>query len=107
MTGYNRPILTREPSEHVGVLVTPEMAIAWLRDNPQRAPQPEKILRYAEQMREGTFPTARSRYPDGTVRPKPIRFSRFGRLQDGQHRLFAIALFNLPYVLDILTGQEG
>jgi hypothetical protein len=87
-----------QPRGYPRFLVTPETATAWLEDNFQTPPKPGKILQYARQIREGTFPETDI---------QPIRFNRNGLLHDGQHRLFAVALFGVPYRFDVHTGQEG
>lgn len=67
---------------HSVVVVTPEMARRWLAVNDNnRGRRPARILKYREDMETGRW----------TFAGDPVRFGVDGQLQDGQHRLLALA----------------
>lgn len=70
-------------------LVTPEAAQAYLLKNSLNRPLSDKLVeRYARDMREGKWKGSTS---------ETIKFSKFGELLDGQHRLMAIIRSGLSF----------
>ena len=71
--------------------VTPEMAAAWLSDNPHNRPLDEaRVAEYAERMRSGGWV---ERVKGGS---RPIEVLDTGRLLNGQHRLTAVIRAGIP-----------
>jgi len=78
------------------VLVTPEMAEAWLQSNNSNRHMRHRVVeRYARQMREGRW----------RFTHQGIAFSA-KRLIDGQHRLAAIVASGSPQWLSVFVGQD-
>ena len=70
------------------ILVTPEMAEEWLKDNPaNRRLAKTTVSAYMRDMLAGKW----------KLSGDPIRFSPDGRLIDGQHRLKACVLGKVPF----------
>ena len=77
------------------VKVTPEIAASWLKLNSgNRNPSKSKIRRFADSIRAGRW----------TLTGETIKFGASGRLLDGQSRLMAIQLAQVPAVLEIRAG---
>ena len=77
--------------------VTPQIAREWLKNNTANRPISQTTIdKYVREMRTGHW------HNDGS----PIRFSKTGRLLDGQHRLHAvtISLTNIEAV--VMRGLE-
>ena len=78
--------------------VTPQMAAAWLSDNPQNRPLDEKrVAEYAERMRSGGW----VEHVKGGSRP--IEVLDTGRLLNGQHRLSAIVRSGVTLKLRVVV----
>lgn len=76
-------------------LVTPEMAMRWLQNNPRnRHCRPDKVRRLVRSMREGTFRTTH----------QGIAMLADGTIADGQHRLSAIVQSGVSVTLLVTSG---
>ena len=79
---------------HAITVVTPEMAARWLDTNgSNRKVRESRVLKYREDMETGRW----------TFAGDPIRFGIDGRLQDGQHRLLALAEANVSGVAFLIV----
>ncbi len=77
------------------VRVTPELANAWLVFNlGNRKPSRAKLRRFSAAMIAGKW----------ALNGETVKFSKTGRLLDGQSRLLAIAAANVPVVLEVRAG---
>lgn len=77
--------------------VTPEMATQWLKKNVNnRNMNQYRVARYARDMRNG----------DWEVTGDGIRFSKTGKLLDGQHRLWACLQAESKFQTLVVTGLE-
>lgn len=77
------------------VEVTPALALAWMKFNTRnRVPSKAKIRRFATAMRAGKW----------HLNGESIKFGASGRLLDGQSRLQAVILANVPVTLEIRGG---
>ena len=82
---------------HYQMLVTPEIAAAWLATQKRNRPlHPRVVNRYASEMASGQW----RRTGD------PIKFDKDGNLIDGQHRLNAVIRAGTSVLMDIVTGIE-
>ncbi len=80
------------------VRVTPKIAAEWLNKNTSnRRLDMHRARALAEHMRQGRF------YLNGDT----IRFAKDGSLIDGQHRLQAVILANLPVELEVRRGLDA
>lgn len=79
------------------VLVTPELAKRWLRDNAenQRNTKPTKIAGYARDMLNGNW---------NSDSGETIKFNVLGKLIDGQNRLFAVVKASVAVEFDVAYG---
>lgn len=76
-------------------LITPEMASIWLKKNKRnRAINYGRVKMYANEMRQGRW----------LEHHQGIAFYDDGTLADGQHRLAAIELANIPVVMSVSWG---
>lgn len=79
------------------VEVTPEMARQWLYRNLGNRPLTNAVVnRYARDMADGRWKMAGD----------PIRFSKTGKLIDGQHRLSAILKTGLTILCVVVTDLD-
>lgn len=79
------------------VLVTPEMAAAWLQENTQNRPvSPRHVNAYARDMAAGNW----------ELNGESIKFSKTGRLLDGQHRLLAIIKAGVSVRIAVTRGVD-
>lgn len=79
--GYNKPL------NATIMTVTPVMAADWLtHNNNNRKIDPHTVTKYANDMRNGNF----------TLNPDAIAFDTGGNLVNGQHRLRAIIVSDVP-----------
>jgi hypothetical protein len=86
----------KEFSMHV-IGVTPSIAAAWLqRNSGNRSFTAKKSKQYEEDMVRGTWKFAGD----------PIRFSKTGRLLDGQHTLTAIVNSGIKVKCAVMTGLD-
>jgi len=77
------------------VEVTPAIAASWLLFNQSnRNPSKAKIRRFAASIVAGKW----------IINGESIKFSSSGRLLDGQSRLMAIVLANVPAILEVRSG---
>jgi hypothetical protein len=77
--------------------ITPEIAAEWLTRNTLNRPQkPRKIAEYARDMAAGNW----------KMTGESIKFSRDGRLLDGQNRLLAIIAAQVSVRIMVITGLE-
>lgn len=77
------------------ITVTPEMATDWLeRNENNRILSQHRVRRYAEDMKSGNW----------EVTGDAIRFSKSGKLLDGQHRLWACVEANTAFPTVVYTG---
>lgn len=77
------------------VTITPEMAAKWLKRNSgNRALRQSHVARLAKALEAGEW----------KLTGDPIRFSDTGKLIDGQHRLHAIVLANMPLRSMVIQG---
>lgn len=77
------------------VSVTPQVAYEWMKKNARNRPVSDATVeRYAESMKGGDWP----------LTGDPIRFSKEGKLIDGQHRLLACILANKPFTTLVVRG---
>lgn len=77
------------------ITVTPEMATDWLeRNENNRILNHHRVRRYAEDMASGNW----------EVTGDAIRFSKSGKLLDGQHRLWACVEANTAFQTVVYTG---
>jgi hypothetical protein len=77
--------------------VTPELAEKWLQSNTHnRHARPEKVYGYARDMESGKW----------RENGEAIKFAEDGTLLDGQHRLMAITLAQVPLRMLVVTGLE-
>ncbi len=75
--------------------VTPELATAWLNFNmANRKPSQTKIRRFVQAIKTQRW----------TINGESIKFSRTGRLIDGQSRLMAVVEAGLPAILEVRAG---
>jgi hypothetical protein len=77
--------------------ITPNLALAYLEEAAvnRNVSQPA-VKRYASAMKRGQWTLA-----------QPIIFDPFGRLIDGQHRLFAVVAAGIPVDFNVLRGVES
>lgn len=79
------------------VEISPEMAVRWLTLNKgNRVPSRSKIRRFAAQIKEGSW----------KINGESVKFSKTGRLIDGQSRLRAIVEAAAPAVLEVRAGLD-
>lgn len=79
------------------VFVTPEMAAAWLALNiGNRKPSRAKVARFAALIRDGKW----------LVNGESVKFSKSGRLIDGQSRLAAIFEAGIGAILEVRAGID-
>ena len=77
------------------IWVTPEMAQHWLSENKNnRNLNPHRVARYAEDMKSDSW----------QVTGDALRFSKSGRLLDGQHRLLACIKAQTAFQSVVFTG---
>ncbi len=75
--------------------VTPELAAAWLNFNmANRKPSKAKIRRFAQAMKTHRW----------TINGESLKFSKTGRLIDGQSRLMAVLEAGVPAQLEVRAG---
>ena len=75
--------------------ITPRVATEWLQYNASNRPLSKSVVdRYVREMRNGAWDN------DGS----PIRFSKTGRLLDGQHRLNAVAISRVSIEAVVMRG---
>ncbi|UZW61824.1 hypothetical protein [Lysobacter enzymogenes] len=80
------------------VVVTPELATAWLRRNEaNRKLRHRAVAEYAQAMQRGLWKTT----------GESIKFSKTGRLLDGQHRLAAIVDSGIALSMVVVTGLDN
>ena len=76
-------------------VIQPDMAAAWLEQNTNnRSINTTRVKRYAADMAEGNW----------AVTGDSIRFSKSGKLLDGQHRLWACVESAAPFTAYVLKG---
>ena len=76
-------------------VIQPDMAAAWLEQNTNnRSINNTRVKRYAADMAEGNW----------AVTGDSIRFSKSGKLLDGQHRLWACVESAAPFTAYVLKG---
>lgn len=81
----------------VSMTVTPEIALQWLEANDKNRPvRKSRVAVYAREMREGRW----------KLNGEAIKWSRDGRLLDGQHRLFACIEAGVPFETDVRFGLD-
>lgn len=69
------------------VTITPEMAKAFLSNNPRnRTIKNKRLQKYCNDIKKGSW----------GISPQPICIGKDGRLLDGQHRLTAVVITNIP-----------
>lgn len=77
--------------------ITPEIAIEWLNANTKNRPVREsRVLDYARQMQEGRW----------KVNGESIKWSKEGRLLDGQHRLYACIEAGVSFRSAVVFGLD-
>ena len=75
--------------------ITPELATQWLNQNPNNRPlRPIRVRQYAEDIKAGMW----------KLTHQGIAFYEDGTLADGQHRLKAVEMANLPIAMYVTTG---
>lgn len=79
-------------------LISPEDAENYLKRNNQqnRTPSSSAIHKYAEAMKNGTFP----------IMPQPLVFNRNGVLDDGQQRLNAVIAAGVPVAFEVRLNAD-
>lgn len=78
------------------IMITPALAEAWLaRNGRNRVPSKHSVAAYAAQMRSG----------DWTLNSTAITFSSEGRLLNGQNRLRACVLAEVPFPSIVIVGM--
>lgn len=81
----------------VSMTVTPELAQQWLGANDKNRPvRKTRVAVYAREMREGRW----------KLNGEAIKWSKDGRLLDGQHRLFACIEAGVPFETDVRFGLD-
>jgi hypothetical protein len=79
------------------MIVTPDLAKAWLSKNSHNRPiRPARVKQYAQDIQNGQW----------QVTHQGIAFYDDGSLADGQHRLKAVELANLPVQMMVTTGLK-
>jgi len=93
----NLPDPNEESRTYQEEIVTPELAAEYLRNNPQNRKIKEgRILGYAEQMRQGKW------HQNGEA----LKFSKTGKLLDGQNRLHAVIKAGVPVLFLVVRGLD-
>lgn len=78
--------------------ITPELATEWLKKNiGNRTPKRERFL-YAEMMKRGEW---------NEDNPQPICFDENGNLIDGQNRLMAVIISDIPVKMYVAKGVSN
>lgn len=81
--------------------VTPEMAKAWLLNNPENRPIEEgRVREYADKMRRGEW---KEKMPGGA----PLIVMKEGELINGQHRLMAVVKYGKSVRMQVLVYERN
>lgn len=84
-------------AKHSEVTVTPELAKEWLKLNTRnRKVSPIRVKGYADQMKAGAW----------RITGQAIQFDTDGVLIDGQHRLEAVVMANVPVRMAVVRELE-
>lgn len=79
------------------VLVTPKYAEILLKENKLNRPiSNQRVVKYANDMKNGNWKATH----------QGIAFDKEGNLTDGQHRLYAVIMSQIPVYMNITTGLE-
>ena len=95
--GYHNQTKKRTNLSVELVFVTPEVAKRYLMQNTKNRKQSTRNVSFlAEQMRKGLF----------LENGESIVFDKYGRLTDGQHRLFSIIKSGKSFYIPIVRGVD-